>query len=165
MAATLLNYRIMMRKKGKNLQIFNTQAYSMEDALKAALGVAHARDVSEMEELCIHEYGAGNSVRMLDAVTGTVEITTEVRPPKDAPRVGQVIKSNTKEADIQEKIDAIVAETTTVNTLSGVEEQRAADKAAAKSAPVTQVKLRKYTLVMLACIEPAEKKGYGGRDG
>ena len=165
MAVTLLNYRIMMRKKGKNLQIFNTQAASMDDAVKAALGVAHAGSVADMEELCIHEYGAGNSVRMLDAVAGTIEITTEARPPKDAPKTGQVIKSGTREADIQERVDALVSAASTGKTLAELEEQRIADKVAVKSAPITQVKVRNYKLLQLACVEPTEKKGFGGRSG
>ena len=162
----VLNYRAMMRKKGKTLQILTTQCVSMEDAVKAALGVAHASSIDEMEELCIHEYGPGNVVRMLDAVSGVVETTYDARPPKDTPKVGQVIKATdrSRDAAIEARVDELIAATTTGPTLSELEERRVADKPHNVS-PITQVKLRRHTLVTLACIEPPEKKGYGGRNG
>ena len=153
----VLNYRVMMRKKGKTLQILTTQCVSMDDAVKAGLGVAHAESIEEMEEMCIHEYGPGNVVRMLDVVTGIVEVTSERSPPKDTPKPGQVIKkSDTREAVTEEMVDAFIAKYSTGDLSKGE---------ASKVAPLTQVKVRKYTLVQLACTEPPEKKGYGGRNG
>lgn len=162
----VLNYRVMMKKKGKTLQILTTQCVSMEDAVKAALGVAHAKSIDEMEEMCVHEYGPGNVVRMLDAISGVVETTHSATPPKDTPKVGQVIKATdrNKDAAIQARGDELITAATTGPSLAELEERRAADKPH-NVAPITQVKLRRYTLVTLACIEPPEKKGYGGRNG
>ena len=168
----VLNYRVMMKKKGKTLQILTTQCVSMEDAVKAALGVAHAKSIDEMEEMCVHEYGPGNVVRMLDAVSGVVETTHSATPPKDTPKVGQVIKATdrNKDAAIQARVDELIAAATTGPSLAELEERRVADKekaliVAPNIAPITQVKLRRHTLVTLACVEPPEKKGYGGRNG
>ena len=162
----VLNYRVMMKKKGKTLQILTTQCVSMEDAVKAALGVAHATSIEEMEEMCIHEYGPGNVVRMLDAVSGVVETAYGAKPPVDTPKVGQVIKATdrSRDAAIQERIDELVAAATTGPSLAELEEKRVADKPH-NVAPITQVKLRRHILVTLACVEPPEKKGYGGRNG
>lgn len=168
----VFNYRVMMRKKGKTLQVLTTQCVSMEDAVKAALGVAHAKSIEEMEEMCIHEYGPGNVVRMLDAVSGVVETTCDAKPPVDTPKVGQVIKATgrNRDADIQARVDELMAAASSSASLAELEEQRVADKGKAlitapNVAPITQVKLRRHTLVTLACIEPPEKKGYGGRNG
>lgn len=160
----VLNYRIMMRKKGKNVQIVSTQATSMEAAVAAALGIAHAKSVTDMEELCVHEYGPGNVVRMLDAVSGVVEVTQEGRRPAGVPKVEQVIKpsEHSREAAIEAKVDELIAAATTGPSLAELEERRVADK---QQAPITQLKIRSYKLVQLACIEPLEEKGYGGRNG
>lgn len=168
----VLNYRVMMKKKGKTLQILTTQCVSMEDAVKAALGVAHAKSIDEMEEMCVHEYGPGNVVRMLDAVSGVVETTHSATPPKDTPKVGQVIKATdrNKDAAIQARVDELMATcragSTSLMALEGLPVQdKQPDLVAPNVAPITQVKLRRHTLVTLACVEPPEKKGYGGRNG